>query len=78
MIVCGLSAAEVRFLAVETTSPLSRSTTAASSFVPPKSMPSACRFAISAPFLAWPDPLSRVSTQDFGQRLGIPLTNGGV
>src|SRR5829696_216638 len=54
MIVCGLSAAEVRFLAVETTSPLSRSTTAASSFVPPKSIPSACRFAISAPFLAEP------------------------
>ena len=47
-----LSAAEVRFLAVETTSPLSRSTTAASSFVPPKSIPNACRFAISAPFLA--------------------------
>src|SRR5829696_6672196 len=56
-----LLAAEVRFLAVETTSPLSRSTTAASIFVPPKSIPSACRFAISAPFLAWArSSLSRV------------------
>ena len=82
MIVCGLSLAEVRFLAVATTSPLSRSTTAASSFVPPKSIP-CVPLRHQRPFLGRAaaerdldvaELLTRISTQYLA---GRPSTAGG-